>query len=250
MHNQIGAVCTQAVLAVAACGLTANAANASFSATLNGYSAGAYVDCGYNSNLAWDSSAGVSLWSIKSFQHDFTRTDTGAEVLTWCVELYDGVQVGSTYLWDEVATEDVPANGTPGPMGALKASVISDLFARWIDPVTGFIIGDLVDRNAKSAAFQLAVWEISHENFDTATAGALVSEMSLSLGAFRSAPSAAETGWFDAIRGSLGVGGFQTSPVYGLTNPDAQDQLMLPPVPAPGAIALLILAGFAASRRR
>jgi hypothetical protein len=47
---------------------------------------------------------------------------------------------------------------------------------------------------------------------------------------------------------SLGYGGFQTTAIGGLTNDFAQDQLRL--VPAPGAIALLGLAGFASRRRR
>ncbi len=250
MHNRITVVSAQAALAVAACGFTACAANASFSATLDGYSAGSYVSCGYNSALAWDSSASVTMWSIRAFQHDFTRTDSGAEVLSWCVELYQGVSVGSTYVWDEVAAEAVPSNGNPGPMGALRASVISDMFARWIDPVTGLIIGDLADRNAKSAAFQLAVWEIAHENFFASSATGIVSEMSLSVGAFRSAPSTGATAWYDAIQSSLGVGGFMTSGVYGWANASAQDQLALPPIPAPGAIALLALAGLSSRRRR
>jgi hypothetical protein len=227
----------------------ATAAGASFTATLDAYGSGEFAACGYNSQLSWNSTDSVALWNIKAFQHDFSRS-AGEDILSWCAEVYQSVNVGSSYLFDEVAVEQVPTGGNPGPLGSLKAVVIRDLFARWVDPATGLVIGSVTDRDAKSAAFQLAIWEISHENFAATDAASMVNEMSLGLGAFRSTPSGAASGWYDAIRNSLGVGGFQSAVVLGLSSPSAQDQLVLVPIPAPGALALLALVGVSSRRRR
>ena len=72
--------------------------------------------------------------------------------------------------------------------------------------------------------------------------------MSLSSGAFRANLSGDSASWYSAMVQSLGVGGFQNASIGGLTNDFAQDQLYM--VPAPGAVALLGLAGFASRRRR
>jgi MYXO-CTERM domain-containing protein len=72
--------------------------------------------------------------------------------------------------------------------------------------------------------------------------------MSLTMGALRVNPSADVLGWYNTMYGSLGVGGWCTSDTIGLVNLEAQDQARL--VPAPGAMALLALAGVAGRQRR
>ncbi len=241
----------------AAFGTVAGAAQGSFVATLGAYGPGEFARCGYRASLSWDSTTSVTQYNIRAFQHEFLA-DSGGDALaggasdplrSWCVEVYQSVVVGQTYDFAVVPVESVPTNGAPGPMGLVRANVVRDLFARWIDASTGFVVGDAADRNAKSAAFQLVVWEITHENFGMTDEAGLVSRMSLGTGAFRSTPSDAARGWYDVIQQSLGANGFQFSTVQGLAHPTAQDQIFTP-VPGPAAVGLFAIFGATARRRR
>ena len=229
----------------------ANSEGAVLTATLTGYAAGRYEQCGFDSGLGWNSSASMTLWSIRAQQHVLTEAN-GNQNLTWCAEVYQGVELGTTYTFTVSNAEDTPGGAVaPGPMGAAKAATVRDLFARWINPSSGYVNGSTADRDAKSAAFQIVLWEITHENFTATTAQGILSQMSLTTGAFRANISGATSTWYSQIVQSLGVGGFQTVAIDGLTNDAAQDQVRLSGgVPAPSAIALLGLAGFASRRRR
>ena len=222
--------------------------DASITVTLAGYSAGRYINAGFNNQLAWDSTASVQQYSIAAFQHQLVAND-GSQSLSWCAEVYQGLDVGHSYTFDVVAAENAPSGVVaPGPMGQIKATIVRDLFARWIDASTGLVTGAAADRDAKSAAFQVAVWEATHENFSAANAQAAVSQMSLTSGAFRSTLSAATSAWFSEMMQSIGVGGFRDASIEGLTNATAQDQLRV--VPAPAAIGVLGVAGLIGARRR
>lgn len=224
----------------------ASSANAGFVATFQSYGAGQYASSGYRASDTWDSTAALNLYSIRAYQHQFASA-TGDVRLTWCAEVYQGVTLGTTYDFAEVSVESVPT-APPGEMGFERAKIVRDLVARWIDPMTQLVIGEAADRAAKSAAFQLAVWEITHENFAASDASGMVGQMSLATGAFRSAPGDAVLIWYSAIRDSLGVDGFRSVAVGGLSNGQAQDQIYL--IPGPSAAALLMLAGCFHRRRR
>lgn len=227
------------------------ASEASLTATFTGYSAGFFEDCGYNSALGWNSSSAVELASVSAYQHAFSEV-AGAQFQAWCLEIYQGLNLGVTYNFNIVNADDAPGGAvSPGPMGAIKAAVVRDLFSRWISSSTGFVNGGLEDRDPKSAAFQVALWEITHENFSATSASELVGQMSLSTGAFRANLSGATSGWYQQIVQSLGYGGFQSVAIEGMTNAMAQDQIRLAgAVPAPGALALLGLAGLGLRMRR
>jgi hypothetical protein len=244
----VGAPIAAISMAALASGGVASSADAGFVATFQSYGAGQYASCGYRASDAWDSTSAMNYFSIRAFQHQFLGA-TGNERLTWCVELYQSVTIGSTYDFTEVPVESVPS-APPGPMGLARATIVRDLFARWTDPVTQLVVGDPADRAAKSAAFQLVLWEVTQENFSATDASGMVAQMSLGQGAFRSSPTSAATVWYDAMRASLGVGGFQSVFVGGLAHDTAQDQVYGPRVPAPGAIAVLALAGLGARHRR
>jgi len=247
MDNRFLTETACAVGVVASCAFVASA-DAALVATLTGYGAGRYQECGFDSGLAWNSSASVTMASIRAYQHELA-TGGGAQLLTWCTEVYQGLDVGTAYAFNEVAAENAPGGAVaPGPMGAIKAAAVRDLFARWINPTNGLVNGGIADRDAKSAAFQVVLWEITHENFSATSPSGIVSQMSLSSGAFRANLSGDSASWYSAMVQSLGVGGFQTAAIGGLTNDFAQDQLYM--VPAPGAVALFGLAGIASRRRR
>ena len=234
---------------VSGCGLLDRTAEGALTATLTGYAAGRYEQCGFNSGYSWNSTGAMTLWSVRAQQHIFTESN-GNQNLTWCAEVYQGVNLGSTYTFNVTAAENAPSGPVaPGPMCAAKAGVVRDLFARWINSSSGYVSGSIADRDAKSAAFQVVLWEITHENFSATTSQGIVSQLSLSQGAFRASLSGASASWYSQIVASLGVGGFQAANLQGLTNDTAQDQIMLA-VPAPGAIALLGLAGLTKRRRR
>ncbi|MFM7261392.1 MAG: hypothetical protein ACKO3W_12390, partial [bacterium] len=224
--------------AIASSAVTSSA-YAGFVATFQGYGAGQFASCGYRASDAWNSTSSLGMSSLRTYQHVMLGSSDDVR-LTWCAQIYQGVTAGTTYDFAEVALESVPGE-QPGPMGALRGGVIRDLFARWVDPETKLVIGDAADRDAKSAAFQLAIWEIVHENFTATDAAGIVAQMSLAQGAFRSSPGSSASGWYEVIRSSLGAGGFMQTSVAGLSHPTAQDQIYGPRIPAPGAFALLVL---------
>lgn len=218
-------------------------------ATLTGYAAGGYEQCGFDAGLSWNSTASMTLWSVRAQQHVLTES-SGNQSLSWCAEVYQGVDLGGTYTFNITAAEDTPSGAVaPGPMGIAKASAVRDLFARWIDSSTGYVNGSMADRDAKSAAFQVVLWELTHENFAATTASDILSQISLTSGAFRASLTSDAAGWYGSIVQSLGQGGFQTAAIEGLTNDLAQDQIRMA-VPAPAAIGLLGLAGLVSRRRR
>ena len=242
------AFAVRAVAPVLAAATLSAAAEASLSATLTGYPAGLFENVGFSSTLSWDSSAAVTLHSIRAMQHSFAESN-GNQWVSWCAEVYQGVELGSTYTFNVVNAADAPGGAVaPGPMGAIKASVVRDLFARWINAGTGMVNGSMSDRDAKSAAFQIALWEITHENFSATSAAGMVGQMALGTGAFRASIDGATASWYTQIVASLGAGGFQTTDLEGLTSETAQDQIRL--VPTPGAVSLIALAGLVGRRRR
>jgi hypothetical protein len=227
-------------------GVLSSSTHAGYVATFQAYGAGQYASCGYRAVEAWDSTSTLNYYSIRAFQHEFS-SGSGDIRRTWCAEIYQSVTVGATYDFTEVALEAVPT-APPGAMGFERATLVRDLMARWIDPQTHLVVGDAANRAAISAAFQLTIWEITHENFAATDASGMVSQMSLMTGAFRSNPSDAVHGWYAAMRDSLGVGGFQFAASAGLAEPDSQDQIYM--IPGPGALAMTILLGGAFAWRR
>lgn len=234
-----------AVVAVGG-GVLSSSTHAGYVATFQAYGSGQYASCGYRAAETWDSTSALNYYSIRAFQHEFSSS-SGDVRRTWCAEIYQSVTVGATYDFAEVVLEAVPT-APPGAMGFERATLVRDLMARWIDPQTHLVVGDAANRAAISAAFQLAIWEITHENFAATDASGMVSQMSLATGAFRSSPGDAVIGWYAAMRDSLGVGGFQFAAAAGLAEPQVQDQIYL--IPGPSALAMMILLGGASRRRR
>lgn len=226
----------------------ASAASANVTTTYLGTGYGKFQSVSYNPSTQWDQAGSGPFYSVKAFDHHWQDTN-GAQWTGWCIQLYQGITVGNQYTFNCVALELAPqAPPAPGPMGVLQANLMRDLFSRWIDS-SGTVVpeGTLAETNAKAAAFAIAIWEITHENFTGADLNTIKNQMSLSNGAFRANLSADVAVWYNSIYASLGNGGWQTTFVEGLVNSTAQDQAR---IPAPGAFALLGLAGLVGSRRR
>jgi hypothetical protein len=219
--------------------VVAPSADAAFVASLVGRTEGRTETCGHSTQLAWDSPGSVTMLARGAFQHDF-EDEEGTPFQSWALELGPALDGGAMYLFEQRTL------GSAG-LGGMRATLLSDLFARWIDPATNRVVGPHASRATISAAFQLVVWEIAHENLDTADAAVARGRMTLGLGAFKASASAATASAFTEIVDSLGAGGFLGSGLEVLANPVAQDQIRA--VPSPGA-AFALLAAFAAPARR
>ena len=136
--------------------------------------AGVIVDLDYNSRGTY----GVNLGSYGidanyasgsyggwAGQLDITVTGSGSfnydgDHLVYCTELGESAGALNDYLLDSLDNLDVPTSGTS--MGLSQKIAMEKLFS---------LVGT-VDTNLEASAFQVAVWEISHdENFGDATAG-------------------------------------------------------------------------------
>lgn len=163
-------------------------------------------------------------------------------VKTFCVQLEENIGGGQTVDFAVVGPEGLPDQPPlPGPMGAVRSLVMQDLYSRYYDST---LAGDAYD----AAAFQMVIWEISHEmSADSTSASLLVAGLDFGSGDSTFASSSTVETLAGDMLADLGVGGFNTySRLLGLTDPTKQDQLIV----VPGAGALAGLAGVAGIRRR
>ena len=131
----------------------------------------------------------------------------------------------------------------PGAMGAIKATLVSDLYRRYYSGLS---------TAQDNAAFQIALYEITHENLSAADAASALAQLDLTRGAFQTSASAEAFQSAADMLASLGEGGFKSvgNNLRGLTNATAQDQLLMVPVGGPAILAGLGLLGVGVLRRR
>ena len=139
-------------------------------------------------------------------------------------------------------------------MTANQSQMMQDLYSRYYADVTNYD-NDNSWGNAsdEAAAFQLVVWEISHENFtDTNDIATMKTELSITLGAM------VATNYFsgdvlsnaNAMISALGTGGWNNfGALLGGTNATNQDLLIVVPSPAIAGLAGLGLVGMRRRRR-
>ena len=227
---------------------------------LDGYAFGSMQQVAYNTSKLWDaSSSGNTFYQLGTRQYVWSDLDGGisGDIQTYCLQVYQSVTVGDTYSYQLAPISESPSSPpSPGPMGIERARVLQDLYARNIDPVHGGII-DMTDGDVVASALQMVIWEITNERFTATTAAGMVTQMTLELGAFQWNGQGDQSSEVQEQIGvvasemisALGVGGFLTADIAGLTNPDAQDQVFQIPAPAGVCILSGLLAG-AARRRR
>jgi hypothetical protein len=218
-----------------------------------GTAPGRAIRYNYDNTRMWDDVAmgadafglaGVNTFSVQN----------GANIHCFCVEMNEGF-VDDPIVYDVTTIDNVPEHTPPGAMTEAKQTIMYDLFARFYSSigVPGDYEGSWSDASNRAAAFQLVIWEVSHENFTSDTDAATgVSEMDVSLGAM------AFTDFYDEdvyqialdMIDDLGDGGFMAySQLLGLTNPNNQDMLIVVPSPAIAGLAGLGLAGMRRRRR-
>ena len=218
---------------------------------LDSYAYGSSQMISQNGSYEWNESTGSeTFYNNKAFQHHWTDTDSGSMMITYCLQLYQGVDLGGNYDFTVTDIEDSPTSPPfPGAMGAQRAILLRDLYARWADPLTAGLPMDEDEMNDAATAFQILIWEITHERFSAVDATGMIAQIDLGIGALQwNSDSTAVSDFATAMIDSLGVDGFRDADIMGLTNPDAQDQVSM--IPAPGALFLVSLSALGTPARR
>lgn len=226
--------------------------------TLAQLGAGSYQRVAVKGANTWNAISGdENFYNLRTFEHEWVFNDGDNEessYITHCVEIYQGVSVGAEYLYQSVAIESVPERpngGWPGNMGEERARLLRDLYAGWANPSTGGVNGSESERDAIASAFQLMVWEITHENFDAVVAEDMVSQITFESGAIQrqfdgSGPDVVGD-YVTQMISSLSDGPLEYAELVGWTEENAQDQARY--IPAPG-VMMAVAGGLAFTRRR
>ncbi|MDZ4831112.1 MAG: hypothetical protein SGJ09_13065 [Phycisphaerae bacterium] len=228
---------------VGATALSGAAAANGLTLTFQGFGPSLSTAIHYDASASYGDPTANSFDNIPAGQIKFS-----GGLVTYCLQVFEGLPpVGGTARWDLAPLASLPeAPPAPGPMGGLLAELVTDLYAR-------HYYGSLATA-ADSAAFQVVLWELTHENFDESggSAIALLSQADLSLGAFQLDTSSSIFALAAAYLADLGAGGtlLGFGGIHGLTNPQFQDLLTVVPIPAPVLLGGLGLLGVAVLRRR
>ena len=226
--------------------------------TLARLGAGSYQNVAVKGANNWNALSGDEIfYNLRTFEHEWVFNDGASEessFITHCVEIYQGVTVGAEYMYDVVSIESVPERpngGWPGNMGEERARLLRDLYAGWANPNTGGVNGSASDRDAIASAFQLMVWEITHENFEAVLAEDMVSQINFDLGAiqrqFNGSGQDTVGDYVIQMTASLSDGPLEYADLVGWTEENAQDQARF--IPAPGVL-MAFAGGFALLGRR
>jgi hypothetical protein len=222
-------------------------------------SPGRLVTINYDGSISSSSSAsrsGGDAAQAGAQQFSWLKTNGsdlpgGIYLMGFCVEVAEAFP-DDPIQYTVADLTSVPEEAPPGNMSANQALLIQDLYAKnYADILDTSNDGSWGDTSDEVAAFQLVIWEISHESFSSSDLAGMAGELSITLGAFQA------TNTFNAnvatIAGGmisgLGVGGFDTFAVLGGTNPTNQDLLIVVPSPAIAALAGLGLVGMRRRRR-
>ncbi len=237
--SQIGKVFGVAAIAL---GMNSISAADSITMTFLGFGASQSAGISYNASRAWDGRAVSNFTDITVGAHRFGVYSQ--ERVTFCAQIFEGVTAGNSYTFDYTDVANVPDSPpAPGAMGAIKATLVSDLYRRFYSGLS---------TAQDNAAFQIAIYEITHENLSAADAASALAQLDLTKGAFQTSASAEAFQSASDMLAALGQGGFGSvgNNLRGLTNATAQDQLLMVPVGGPAILAGLGLLGVGVLRRR
>lgn len=207
----------------------------------------------YDGSRAWDApSTNADGTFGQAGINNFEFCQGFGNLQAFCVEVSEGFNDGCLQ-YDVVPFGDVPEEVPPGPMNlnASKMVLIQDLYSKnYASTMDGS--GSIQDWANRAAAFQLVVWEISHENIDGSDVSTGMMELNLELGAFQVVDfyNAEVMDLAQAMIDGLGVGGFGVmSNLLGLHSETNQDMLIVVPSPAIAGLAGLGLVGLRRRRR-
>lgn len=211
-------------------------------------------------NLSLQHNSGTLTASVKAgaLKHEVTgdsQTFAGKTLRTFCVDLAQNV-VGSVKTYNIISAAEAPDPDAPtGNVGTLRAGYLQSLYYNAMQAGLLDKYGSATDSmtNQQAAAFQLVIWELAFEDGGALAAAAGLGgyasllandsfEVTNSIAA--GVASNLETFFSWAFNGDK-LGGLRA-----MSSQTAQDQLIVIPLPAGGAMALAGLAGVAARRRR
>lgn len=169
--------------------------------------------------------AGSFDWTRLGGDYDGPGADNS--FTTYCIEIAQHISYGHTY---DYTTRPADLSPIPGSgMGQARADLLSELFGRYYVPQ--------FTTSNDAGAFQVAVWEVTHDDGLNLGDGIFRLSSGGSLGA-------TAQGWLDTLDG--------TGPrleLLAMTNAGAQDQIFV--VPTASSAGLLFVAGlFGCSNRR
>ena len=217
-----------------------------------GVSPGHAIRYNYDSTLNWDSMPVASSKYGVAGVNKFSGVN-GSIWKSFCVEMNEGFP-DDPIDYTVVNIDMVPEDIAPGPMSLAKQNLMKDLYARHYNSVMAYDGSDWAGYGDRAAAFQIVIWEISHENLTSSTDGmAVLSELRLDEGAmaFSDMYSVGVEAMARDMIASLGSNGYLYgfSGLLGLTNPTNQDMLIVVPTPAIAGLAGLGLVGMRRRRR-
>lgn len=206
--------------------------------------------------------AGITTFDIISTTSGGTTTPGYGQMSGFCVEFAESF-IDDPITYDIVEVTQVPEENPPGNMSANQATMMADLYSRYYASSTETAGTSWTNRQNNAAAFQLVVWEISHENFGASDLAGMQAELNIGLGAFvvtdatngDSAAATAVSELANNMIAALGSGGWnQFGALVGATNGasgsnDNQDFLFVVPSPAIAGLAGLGLVGMRRRRR-
>jgi hypothetical protein len=234
-----------AVASIAAVGASAQATT--WTMTFQNVNPNTIVGINYNGARSANAAAAGSFSSVYAGKMNWAGP-FGKNYSTFCTQVTEFINFNQTVTFTQAAVQNVP-DVQPGAMGAVKATILRDLYARHY--------ADVVSSNNSllHAAFQAAIWEITHENITSLTAAGALAQLNMSLGAMQLSSSGnsnlSVSTLATQLLAELGDGGFRDfGGLLGLTHQSAQDQLVVVPIPAPVLLAGLGLVGVGVLRRR
>jgi hypothetical protein len=212
--------------------------------------------------------AGLTTFNIIETESGGTTSQGYGQMSGFCVEFAESF-IDNPITYDIVEVTQVPEETPPGNMSANQAALMADLYSRSYASSTDAAGNSWTARQNNAAAFQLVVWEISHENFGATDSGAatdlagMKNQLNIGLGAFQvtdatngdSAAATAVAELANNMIAALGSGGWmQYGALVGATNGtagnnDNQDFLFVGPSPAIAGLAGLGLVGMRRRRR-
>jgi hypothetical protein len=172
----------------------------------------------FDESLSWDSPREETPYNAFSGRLTFN----GGSFDAFCIELAQDVTRKSVE-YESFSLEG--ENGFASERVQLMASLFDGFYANVVSS----------DSNAMAAAFQMMVWELTHENFETLSKA--IGEISLSNGSTQFGGYSSEAaGYFFEMQEQLSYQ-LDTSKLYGLRNENYQDFVTYE-VPGPSVLAL------------